>query len=99
MKRPLKLKILGKPYSVNYVTGEPLAEDELGECNDNAQALYIREGQVLDNEQDTLLHEGIHAIDEQMQIGLKEAQVRRLATGILSVLKDNPKLISYLKRK
>lgn len=99
MKRPIRLKILGKPYSVNYVTGDPLAEDEVGECNDNKQALYIRDGQVQENEQDTVLHEITHAIDEQMQIGLKEEQVRRVATGLLAVLKDNPGLALYLKRK
>lgn len=99
MKRPARLKILGKPYAVSYVNGEPLADDEMGECDDNGQALYIRDGQVLDNEQDTVLHECIHAVDEQMQVGLKEEQVRRLATGLLAVLKDNPFLATYLKRK
>ena len=97
--RPTKLKILGKPYTVRYVTGEPLAEDEMGECDDVNQSLYIRDGQVLENEQDTVLHEAIHAVDEAMQIGLKEEQVRRLATGLLAVVKDNPRLAGYLRKK
>ena len=99
MRRPEKLKVLGKPYTVHYVNGEPLCEDEMGECDDGRQSLYIRDGQPLGNEQDTVLHEIIHAIDEQMQIRLKEDQVRRLATGLLAVLKDNPRLATYLKYK
>jgi hypothetical protein len=37
----------------------------------------------------TLLHEIIHHLDDKMIIGLKEAQVDRLAVGIYQVLKDN----------
>jgi predicted SprT family Zn-dependent metalloprotease len=37
----------------------------------------------------TLLHEIIHHIDHKMGVGLKEAQVDRLAVGIYQVLKDN----------
>ena len=37
----------------------------------------------------TLLHEVIHHLDDKLGIGLKEAQVDRLAVGIYQVLKDN----------
>jgi hypothetical protein len=37
----------------------------------------------------TLLHEIIHHLDDKLSMGLKEAQVDRLAVGIYQVLKDN----------
>jgi len=30
---------------------------------------------------------------------MKESQVKRLATGLLAVLKDNPRFVSFLRRK
>ena len=37
----------------------------------------------------TLLHEIIHHLDDKIGVGLKEAQVDRLAVGLYQVLKDN----------
>ena len=98
MKRPEKLKILGKRFSVGYVT-DAMSEDLNGECDTDKQLISIRDGQPLESEQDTLLHEVIHAIDEAMTINMKEAQVKGSATGLLAVLKDNPALSTYLRRK
>ena len=35
-------------------------------------------------------HECLHALDNYMEIGLKEKQIGRLAHGIVGLLKDNP---------
>lgn len=97
--RPERIKILGKPFKVTYGTGAPLEELDMGDCNTEGQALTIREGQPLENEQDCVLHEVIHAVSDYMEIGLKEGQVTKLATGLLAVLKENPKFAAYLRRK
>ena len=46
--------------------------------------------------QDTLLHEIMHAVDEEFGGGMTEAQVSRLATGILCVMKDNPAIRKFV---
>jgi hypothetical protein len=46
-----------------------------------------------------LLHEVCHAVDDAMDCKMKETQVKKLATGLLAVLKDNPQLAAYLRRK
>ena len=96
MKRPERIRILGKAFKV--VNG-PIADDLNGECDTDTQTLAVRDGQPLESEQDTLLHEVIHAIDEAMGLKMKEAQVKGCATGLLAVMKDNPRFISYLRTK
>ncbi len=97
--RPASLKILGKPFKVTFGNEAPLEDGDMGDCSTEGQAITIREGQPLENEQDSLLHEVIHAVSDYMEINLKEGQVTKLATGLLAVLKDNPKFVSYLRRK
>jgi hypothetical protein len=96
--RPEKIKILGKPFTIKWLD-EDLSPDLVGECDTDKQIISVRSGQPIEQEQDTLWHELIHAVDEAMDSGLKETQVKRLATGLLAVIKDNPRLISYLKKK
>jgi hypothetical protein len=97
--RPAKIKILGKPFAVNYANGVPLEEGDMGDCNTEGQVLTVRDGQPLENEQDSVLHEAIHALSDYMEIRLKEGQVTKLATGLIAMLKDNPSLIRYLASK
>jgi hypothetical protein len=96
--RPERLKILGKPFTIKWLT-EELAADLMGECDTDKQVISVREGQPLEQEQDTLLHEVMHAVDEAMDAKMKETQVKKLATGLLAVLKDNPSFVAFLKKK
>ena len=97
--RPAKVKILGKPYKVHFVTDAPLDEDDMGECRASEQAVYVKEGLPLEAEQDTLLHEVIHGVEWEMDLKLKESDVKKLATGLLAVLKENPRFSAFLRRK
>ena len=95
--RPASIRIIGKKFTVSYPTS---VDGELvGECDTDKQMITVLDGQPLESEQDTLLHEVLHAIDEMVDAKLKESQVKRLATGLLAVLKDNPKLVSYIRRR
>jgi hypothetical protein len=96
--RPARIKILGKPFQIQWLK-EGLDADLVGECDTDNQVIRVREGQPLETEQDTLLHELLHAVDEAVDSKLKESQVKRLATGLLAVLKENPNLVAYLRRK
>lgn len=98
-KRPLKANVVGKVYRIQFVKGHPLAEDDMGECDDENQLISVCDGLPLGNEQDTVLHECIHALDKQFNLKLKEAQVAGLATAMLAFLKDNPRLFTYLRKK
>lgn len=97
MKRPERIRVIGKRFTVQFLTAAPLDDGLNGECDSDEQQILVRDGQPLESEQDTLLHEVIHAIDEAMGLKMKEAQVKGTATGLLAVLKDNPALVGYLR--
>ena len=107
MKRPETIRILGKRVSVKYVpAGDILLKDShddpepgVGRSDSTKQLIGIEDGQPLESEQDALLHEVMHMLEDWMGIEISEDAVTKMATGLIAVLKDNPKLAAYLKRK
>jgi hypothetical protein len=107
MKRPARIRIIGKPFKVEYVPADHAGlcdgpddkEPGIGRQETDNQRIYIRDGQPIESEQDTVLHEVIHCVDETLDLELTEDQVTKLATCLLAVLKDNPALAAYLKNK
>lgn len=99
MKRPLKIRILGKQFTVAYLNADHAewkGEDLYGREDSDRQHLFIRESLPLETEQDTVLHEVIHAVDKAMGGDMGEDAVLKLATGLLAVIKDNPSFVRYL---
>lgn len=107
MKRPERIRILGKPVSVQYVpAGDILLKDspedeEPGSARSDPdrQLIAVEDGQPLENEQDAMLHETIHMLEDWMDIKISESAVRNVATGLLAVMKDNPSFVAYLRRR
>ena len=97
MKRPDKLKLLGKKWAVSYKR-QLDAKDEIGECDLEHQAIALKDGMKLEQEQSTLLHECIHAISDSLGLGLTEKQVQGLETGLYDLNSSNPRFFSYLKK-
>lgn len=99
MKRPSRIRILGKRFEVSYIApGEPpLMESDMGEIDCDKQTIAVSDGLPLENEQDTVLHEVLHGVENAMGLDLDEAAIRSLATGLLAVIKDNRGFVSYLR--
>lgn len=99
--RPSVVRIMGRNYVVIYEEPSVLGTENLGLCNNQTCIIAIQDEQHPVEEADTLLHEIFHAIWYCMSIsdgGAQEEQVvRRLASGTLSVLMDNPQLLKYLQ--
>jgi len=95
VKRPERLRILGKRFSVQWV-------DDLDGLNGQADCdgleIKVVNTLKLETEQDILLHEVLHAVEGQMGLDVEDTVIERLATGLLAVIKDNPGLLRYLKR-
>lgn len=95
---PCTVRVMGKTYSIQYV--EKVDEkDSLGEHELHVQVIKIRENQHAESKRETLLHELVHAIDEQLDLGMKEHQVHRLAIGLFQVLRENDHLVTFLTKK
>lgn len=108
MKRPQSIQVLGKTYKVRVVTerAQDFEDGDYGMCDNDAHVISIVAGRSLGNDQDTLLHEIIHAVAFQMGVdgainkrATEEAWVQGLATGLLAVIKENRGLVSYLRQK
>jgi hypothetical protein len=89
---PTKISILSKVYRVDR---QDKAENQ-GLCLNQQLVIAIQTGNALGQEQDTVLHEVLHAVDYAMQTKMNERQIAAIATGLLSVLKENPSLVEYL---
>ena len=96
--RPASVKVIGKTYSITYTNGRPLDDGNLGEMDPDKQTLTVKKGQPLEQEQDTVLHEVMHAIDHELGLSLSEKHVKGMATGLLAVMKDNPRFVTYLRK-
>jgi hypothetical protein len=92
---PGKLDILGKKFKVLQMPTDN-TEDHDGLMELSKQEIWYRSQEALSYNQDTVLHETVHAIDEVLQLGLKEKQVHQLAAALLAVIKHNPKFINWL---
>lgn len=97
MKRPERIRILGKRYTITWATKMEEGLNGLTDCD--GLEITVVDNLKLDTEQDILLHEVLHAVEGQMGLDVEDTVIERLATGLLAVLKDNPRLITYLRRK
>jgi hypothetical protein len=86
------IDIIGKRYAVQFVEGE----GDYGECFSDQCRIEVRATQCHQQQADTLLHEAMHAVDHEMHCSMSEPQIRRMATGLLALLRQNPELVAFL---
>ena len=86
---PNDLDVLGKIWRVLWVKNKfssvPYGETRFTDCE-----IRIYKKAALQQRQDTLIHEAIHAIDDSLALGLTEQQVHGLAAALYDVLRRNP---------
>jgi hypothetical protein len=98
--RPATLRIIGKSYRVEWPDSIELEGNHVSGLSDpDNQLIQVLASQPLENAQDGLLHEVMHCLEAAFDLDLDETVVQRLATGLLAVLKDNPKFVAYLRRR
>ena len=99
--RPDVVRVMGRNYVVLFEDDSLLGTENLGLCNNHQFIIVIKDGQHPIEEADTLLHEILHAIWYCMSVSMggadEEQIVRRLASGMLSVMMDNPELLKYFQ--
>jgi len=79
-----KIQILGKDYKVEYVDSKSLG-GAYGDCCTKKAYIRINRENTKQHQEDTLLHEVVHIISDEMDLELTEPQVRRLATVLYSI--------------
>ena len=91
-KLPPSLRILGKRWEVLQRN----VKGDLGSCEIGYTRMNVNPHQSIESKRDTILHEVIHAISDEMGLHMKEAQVKGCATGLLATLRDNPGLVRFI---
>jgi hypothetical protein len=96
-KIPKHVEIIGHKFTV--ILSAEISDDELGRCDYNQQKIFISKQQASDTMRDTLLHEIIHAVHWLMGLAdnsTEEEFTARTATGLRSVMLQNPEVVNYL---
>lgn len=91
--KPTSVRVLARQYAIEWGT---TPKNTCGICDNQKQLIKINGKAHHDLQQDTLLHEILHAIDEHMDSKMEEKRVNRLASLLLLVLKENPLVTEYL---
>lgn len=93
------VRVLGRNFKIIPHKREDLA----GLCDRSGGTISVSTDQDAFSIKDTMLHEIMHAILHQQGYShpykLEESFVRPLATGIITVLQDNPQLAKWLISK
>jgi hypothetical protein len=90
-------KIIGKPWKYTYRDGSHIDEN-YGSTSYRNLSIEIIANLPLSLEQDVMMHETIHAIDESLSLGLTESQVNVLGCVLAGIFRDNPHIPDYLKQ-
>ena len=85
------INVLGHKYQVLFVDevenkSHP-AQSLMGVCNSAALEIQILTSMPVSRQEETLLHEILHALDAALSTDLKEKQVHQLSEGLYQVLK------------
>lgn len=94
-KMPDQVKVLGRIFKIALLKPDEHVDAD-GVTISDEQFIGVREKPALAYQQDTLLHETIHAIDETLFLRMTERQVSNLASVLLAVLKDNPEFTKWI---
>jgi hypothetical protein len=81
----VKINVLGKSYNIEETTKTLSGGDLMGAANRTEQVIVVcKDGIGPDQYSETLLHEVVHIVDEELKVGLTEEAVCRLAVGLYS---------------
>ena len=89
---PQTFRLLGKTWAIRRKEFSDLH----GRCVVDELAIEINPASPREHQQDTVLHETMHAIDEELGLKLNEHQVEVLATVLFAWLQENPHVSSWL---
>ena len=99
MELPKQIKVLNLTYEIRWVDRQiETATDSHGFCDVSEQLIVVNGDQKRDAIADTMLHEINHALFNALCITgelTEERIVRLMATGLCTVLRDNPSFTKW----
>ena len=86
---PRKIKINGHWFKVEFRNRSQDAYDKAGSTNSFANLIVLNAGLSPSKKWSCLLHEILHELNWQLDLGLDEGQISAIAEGLFQVLTDN----------
>ena len=96
MSMPQSVTILGYKYAIGFEDSFNEGKDTMGSCNSMKQKILINEKCCMQQQQSTLLHEIIEALNYHLELDLEHSTIMGLETGLYQTLKEN-KLVFHEK--
>ena len=79
------MNILGKKYAVQYVKSNDI-NGSFGSAKRADALIRINSEISPEQQEETLLHEVMHIVDEELLLGMTEEQIHRMAVGVYSAV-------------
>jgi hypothetical protein len=96
MEAPALVRILGSDVEVVFLPSVAVDNEQvMGTYEQEQSRILIKSSMSRSSVRDTLVHEIIHAILQHYEMD-SEKIVRILTPAIVSIIRDNPQLISFL---
>lgn len=82
--KDFKKTILGKEYTIRYVPSLDMSGD-MGDCCRTKATIRISKDISKEQQDDTLIHEVLHILSDELVLNLPEETVGRLAVALYSL--------------
>jgi len=79
----MTVSILGMTYKIFYRNNEEM-DGELGKCVPSKLWIQINKDIPAPQQEETLMHEALHCISDELLLSLNEDKIQRLAVGLYS---------------
>ena len=96
MKCPGQVWINGKLWTIEEKLDLFRNDEEFGNCVYHNLRIELDETQPDQMKRDTVWHEILHGVEAELDLKLKEKQVRQIASMQVAIMRDNPEVIAYL---
>lgn len=81
----MTIRIMGRPYTVEFAKGYLSNDTVMGRASSLTAQIFVRADMDPFGQRQTLLHEILHSIGDDCDLGLTEVQVSVLANGLASI--------------
>jgi len=92
MKIPGRIKVGGVPFEIILRNGTNGESTSYGSCNAGAQKIWVSEAVGKQQQETTLVHEVLEAINTLYELNLEHTQISCLETALYAFIVDNPEV-------
>lgn len=98
--RPTSIRLNGVTWQIRAMTRVEFLTEErdnlIGQCKHDSTTLQIASESPINRQRAVLWHEIVHAVEGDAGLSFTEEQIRSMASGLFSALRNNPDVARWL---